>query len=75
MCMALSLFRASSDVGNGQASGDDAHAFVAVGWEGGQLSLVDLRTPSKVAVERAISKPTHPRTSNITRIQHLTLRC
>lgn len=66
MCMSLSLFEAAAapDSSTTDASGSN-NTYIAIGWEGGQLSLVDLRFTSKMAAERSIAKATHPGTPNV----------
>ncbi|TMW63353.1 hypothetical protein Poli38472_002294 [Pythium oligandrum] len=55
MCMSLSLFEATTSSQDGAR-----HPFIAVGWEGGQLSLLDPRAGGKVAVEAQVANTTEP---------------
>lgn len=59
MCMSLSLFKSSGGVTPDRAQ----QTFIAAGFEGGQLALLDLRTGGKIACEAQITQETDPCTA------------
>lgn len=57
MCMSLSLF---TPLGSSVSTAMASTPFIAAGWEGGQLTLLDLRAGGKLAAQAQVATGTNP---------------